>query len=86
MGDDPKTTCPDCAGTGGGHPDNLGCRCERCGGTGGVAQTTKPQPYFRCACPTPDAKACIVVRYANICIEPGERCECPCHDEDDEDE
>ena len=30
------TTCPDCAGTGGGHPDDIGYRCHRCGGTGGI--------------------------------------------------
>ena len=32
------TTCPDCAGTGGGHPDNIGYRCNRCGGSGGIPE------------------------------------------------
>jgi hypothetical protein len=32
------TTCPDCDGTGGGHPDDFGYRCSTCGGSGGVSE------------------------------------------------
>jgi hypothetical protein len=38
-----------------------------------------PRPVFQCACPTADAHACLVVRYAQVQIERGERCECACH-------
>ena len=33
--------CPDCCGTGGGHPDNLAGKCYRCDGTGGIPKTTE---------------------------------------------
>lgn len=51
------TTCPDCAGTGGGHPDNTGYRCHRCGGSGGVPETTRPCVTHHHACDCREALA-----------------------------
>lgn len=53
-------------------------------------ETRSPQQRIKCACPSWTApRECMQIRYG---IEPGsandydERCECPCHDRDDDDD
>lgn len=43
-------------------------------------------PTKRCACPDwADAWQCIRSRYGDDACEPDDRCECPCHDEEEDD-
>jgi hypothetical protein len=37
-----------------------------------------------CCCPHPDAKACLEERYGEPILDPDERCDCCCHNPDED--
>lgn len=53
--------------------------------TGSVDQHG-PSSTYGCACKSADAHACILLRYGCDYGDPSERCECLCHQRDQDDD